>query len=80
MPSSLPVVDDSTHAQNQSATLPPARGPIDADNASLDEARWNAWVDKGRRADAASSKTLRKLAMLGVTVGVALGTVWLFLG
>ena len=34
---------------------------------------------KGRRADAASSEKMRVLAMLGVTVGVAAGTVWMFL-
>ena len=80
MTSSLPVIDHPTHAQNQFVTLPPARAPLEAHSAPFDEARWNAWVDKGRRADAAFSGKVRTLAVLAVTVGIAAGTVWIFLG
>jgi hypothetical protein len=80
MNSSLPVIDDPTHEKDQSVTLPPARGPFDTHDAPLDEARWDAWVAKGRRADQALIEKVRMLALLGVTVGVAAGTVWIFLG
>ena len=76
---SLPVIDDPTHEQDQSMTLP-AAGPLDTHDAPLDEARWDAWVIKGRRADAAFTEKVRMLAVLGVTVGVGAGTVWMFLG
>jgi hypothetical protein len=80
MTSLLPVIDDPTHEQDQPVTLPPSRGPLDTHHASLDEARWDAWVVKGRRADEAFIEKVRMLAVLGVTVGVAAGTVWVFLG
>ena len=51
-----------------------------SDNAPFDEGRWDAWVFKHRRADAAFTQKVRMLAMLGVTVGMAAGTVWIFLG
>jgi hypothetical protein len=81
MTSSLPVIDDPAQEQDQSMTTPPpARGPLETRNAAVDEARWDAWVLKGRRADAAFTEKVRMLALLGVTVGVAAGTVWIFLG
>jgi len=54
--------------------------PIDTHCAPLDDARWDAWVAKGRRADQAFVEKVRMLALLGVTVGVAADTVWIFLG
>jgi hypothetical protein len=77
---SLPITDDPTHEQNPPVTLPPARRPIETHNAPFDDARWDAWVTKGRRADAAFTEKARMLALLGVTVGIATGTVWIFLG
>jgi len=75
---SLPVIDDPTHEQDQS--MAPPAGRLDIHDAPLDEARWDAWVIKGRRADAAFTERVRMLAVLGVTVGVGAGTVWMFLG
>lgn len=61
-------------------TDPPTHSLIETrDDAPFDEGRWNAWVAKGRLADTAFTETLRMLAMLGVTVGIAAGTVWAFL-
>ena len=77
---SLPVIDDPTHEPHQSVTLPPAPGRLDARDTPLDEAHWDAWVIRGRRADAAFREKLRMLVVLGVTVGVGAGTVWMFLG
>ena len=60
-------------------TLPTARALLETPNAALDEARWDAWVLKERRAHSAFTDKVRVLALLGVTVGVAAGTVWIFL-
>jgi hypothetical protein len=76
----LPVIDDPTHQEHQSVTLPPSRGRLDPHDTPLDEARWDGWVIRGRRADAAFREKLRMLVVLGVTVGVGAGTVWMFLG
>jgi hypothetical protein len=81
MNSSLPITDDPTHEQNYPMTLPPTSGPLETrDSAPFDHGRWDAWVTKGRRADAAFTEKVRMLAMLGITVGIAGGTVWIFLG
>jgi hypothetical protein len=80
MVSSLPAIDDPAHEREQYVTLPPARGSFDTHDAPLDEARWDVWVAKGRRADQALIEKVRMLTLLGVTVGVAAGTVWIFLG
>ncbi len=80
MTSSLPITDDPTHEPNQPVTLPPPRGPLETHSAPFDDARWDAWVIKGRRADAAFTEKARMLAVLGVTVGIAAGTVWILLG
>ena len=79
MASSLLITDEPT--LEHPVTLPPTRGPLETrDHAPFDEERWDAWVAKGRRADRASTEKMRMLAMLGVTVAVAAGTVWIFLG
>ena len=54
--------------------------PVAFENVPCDQGRWDAWVTKGRLADAAFREKVRMLAMLGVTVGIAAGTVWIFLG
>jgi hypothetical protein len=78
MASSLPITDDPPDARNQPVTLPPARAPLETHNAPFDEARWEAWVLKGHRADARRTEKVRMLAVLGVTMGMAAGTVWIF--
>ena len=80
MTSSLPVLDDPAHEQNQLPTPALARGPLETHNTPLDQARWDAWVLQGRRADAAFTERVRMLAVLGVTAGIAAATVWIFLG
>ena len=80
MTSSLPIAHDSIRAQNQPVPLPPARAPIEVQNAPFDEARWDAWVTKGRLANAAFAEKLRTLAMLGGVVVAAAGIAWILLG
>jgi hypothetical protein len=81
MNSTLPITADPTHEQNYPAPLPLTSGRLETrDSVPFDEERWDAWVAKGRLANTAFAKKVRMLAMLGVTVGVAAGTVWIFLG
>ena len=54
--------------------------PVAFENVPFDQGRWDTWVTKGRLADTACTEKVRMLAMLGVTVGIAAGTVWIFLG
>ena len=62
-------------------TMPAAsRMPVAFESVPFDQDRWNAWVTKGRLADAAFTEQVRMLAMLGVMVGIGAGTVWIFLG
>ena len=49
--------------------------PVAFESVPFDQGRWVAWVTKGRLADAAFTERVRMLAMLGVTVGIAAGTV-----
>lgn len=79
MASSLSITDEPT--LEHPVTLPPTRGPLETrDNAPFDQERWDAWVAKGRRADAASTEKVRMLAVLGVTIGVVAGAVWIVFG
>jgi hypothetical protein len=60
--------------------MPAARRvPVAFESVPFDQGRWDAWMTKGRLADAAFTEKARMLAMLGLTVGVAAGTAWMFL-
>lgn len=66
---------------NQSPVTVPPTSPLDTcDKAAFDQGRWDTWVTKCRLADAAFTKTVRTLAILGVAVAVGVGAVWIILG
>jgi hypothetical protein len=81
MNASLPIADRPPYEEPTPPTVPAAsRGPVPFESVPFDQGRWDAWVTKGRRADAAITERVRLLAVLGVTLGVAAGTAWIFLG
>ena len=81
MNASLPIADSPPYEEPTPVTVPAAsRVPVAFESVPFDQGRWDAWVTKGRLADAAFTEKVRMLAMLGVTVGIAAGTVWIFLG
>jgi hypothetical protein len=80
MNASLPIADSPLYEAPTLTVLAASRVPVAFENVPFDQGRWDAWVIKGRLADAACTEKVRMLAMLGVTVGIAAGTVWIFLG
>ena len=63
------------------ASLPiAATSPVAFDSVPFDQVRWDAWVTKGRLADAAFTEKVRTLVRLGVAVVGAAGAVWIALG
>ena len=81
MNASLPIADSPPYEEPTPVTLPAASPvPVAFESVPFDQGRWVAWVTKGRLADAAFTEKVRMLAMLGVTVGIAAGSVWIFLG
>ena len=79
--SSLPMTARPPHEEPTPVTMPAARRvPVAFESVPFDQGRWDAWVTKGRLASTAFTEKVRMLAMLGVMVGVAAGTVWIFLG
>ena len=81
MSASLPIADRPPYEESPPVTVPAAsRLPVAFESAPFDQRRWDAWVTKGRLADAAVVQKMRKLAMLGIMAGIAAGTAWIFLG
>ena len=81
MNASLPIADSPPYEEPTPVTVPAAsRVPVTFESVPFDQGRWDAWVTKGRLADAAFTEKVRTLAMLGVVVAVAVGAVWIFLG
>jgi hypothetical protein len=54
--------------------------PRAGDCAPFNEERWDAWVTKGRLADAAFAEKARTMTMLGVAVAIGVATVWMMAG
>jgi hypothetical protein len=78
---SLPIADSPPYEEPTPVTVPAAsRVPVAFESVPCDQGRWDAWVTKGRLADAAFREKVRMLATLAVTVGIAAGTLWIFLG
>lgn len=81
MNSSLPIAVSPTHRKNDPVPGPLTSRPREmCDNAPFDQGRWDAWVTKGRLADAAFTEKVRTLALLGVTVAAGLGSAWAIFG
>ena len=81
MNASLPIADCPLHAEPTPVALPAASHvPGAFESVPFDQGRWDAWVTKGRRADAAFTEQVRMLAILGVMIGIGAGTVWIFVG
>ena len=80
MTASLSVAPDSIPGQTQPVPLAPTRAPLEVHNAPFDDARWDAWVTKGRLANAAFAEKMRTLAMLGGVVVATVGVAWILLG
>jgi len=76
----LPIAGSPSYEEPMPVTVLAARVPVTSESAPFDQGRWDAWVTKGRIADAASTETVLTLAVLGVTAAVGAGTVWIFLG
>jgi hypothetical protein len=77
----LSIADCPPYEEPMPVTVPAAsRVRVAFESVPFDEGRWDAWVTKGRLADVAFTEKVRMLAMLGVTIGIAAGTVWIFLG
>ena len=70
------------HAPTPIAVPLPAAGqlPVPFESVPFDERRWDAWVNKGRLADAAFTEKVQTLAKLGVVVAVAAGGLWAIFG
>ena len=81
MNASLPIADCPPYEEPKPVTVPAAsRVPVAFESVPFDQGRWDAWVTRGRLADAAFTEKVRMRAMLGVMVGIGAGTVWIFLG
>ena len=78
---SLPIADSLPHdAPTTPASIPSdSRMPLTFESVQLDEGRWNAWRDKGRLADIAFAEKMRSVALMGVVVAGAVGTLWIAL-
>jgi hypothetical protein len=78
---SLPIADSPPFEEPTPVTVPAAsRMPGTFESVPFDLGRWDAWVTKGRVADAAFTEKVRTLALLGVVVAVAAGALWIILG
>ena len=81
MNASLPIAAGSPSELLTPVTVPAASHvPVAFESVPFDQGRWDAWVTKGRLADAAFTEKVRTLALLGAVVVVAAGTVWIVLG
>jgi hypothetical protein len=85
MNASLPIADsppyEEPNAGHRAVTVPAAsRMPVTFESVPFDQGRWDAWVTKGRVADAAFTEKVRTRALLGVVVAVVAGAVWIILG
>lgn len=81
MNASLPIADSPPYEEPTPVTvLAASRMPVTLESVPFDQGRWDAWVTKGRLADTAFTEKVRMLAMLGVTIGIGVGTVWIILG
>jgi hypothetical protein len=76
MNASLPIADNPPYEEPTPVTVPAAsRVPVAFESVPFEQARWDAWVTKGRLADAGFTEKVRTLALLGVVVAVAAGVV-----
>jgi hypothetical protein len=76
MNASLPIADSPPYEEPTPVTVPAAsRMPVTFESVPFDRGRWDAWVTKGRLADAGFTEKVRTLALLGVVVAVAAGVV-----
>jgi hypothetical protein len=81
MNASLLIPDSPPYEEPTPVTVPAAsRVPVAIESVPFDQGRWDAWVTKGRLADAAFTEKARTLALLGVVVAVAAGALWIILG
>ena len=81
MNASLPITDSPPYEEPTPVTVPAASRMPDAfESLPFDLGRWDAWVTKGRVADAAFTEKVRTLALLGVVIAVAAGAVSIILG
>jgi hypothetical protein len=78
---SLPIAE-RRHVEQPPATVltPPVGAPLTFDTVPLDQSRWDAWVTKGRIADAAFAEKARTLSLVGLVFAVAAGAVWSIFG
>lgn len=80
MNASLLIPDSPPYEEPTPVTVAASHVPVAIDSVPFDQGRWDAWVTKGRLADAAFTEKARTLALLGVVVAVAAGAVWIILG
>jgi hypothetical protein len=81
MNTSLPIADHPPYEQPTPLAVPAAsRVPLAFESEPFDQGRWDAWVTKGRLADAAFTDKARMLAMIAITVGIGAGIVWMLFG
>jgi hypothetical protein len=74
---SLPIADSPPYAPTPLAVPSDSRLPATYESVPLDEARWEAWRAKGRRADREFAEKMRSLALIGGVVASALGMYWI---
>jgi hypothetical protein len=81
MNASLPIANSPPYQAPTPVTMPAASPiPLTFDSVPFDQGRWDAWVAKGRRADAAFAEKFRTLTILGVAIAVGVGALSIFLG
>jgi hypothetical protein len=78
MNASLPIADSPLY--REPTAVPVAAATLTFESVPFDQGRWDAWVTKGRLADAAFTEKVRTLALLGVVMAVAAGAVWIIFG
>jgi hypothetical protein len=65
----------------QDPPVPATSRPLAAsDSAPFDQHRWDAWVSKGRIANAAFAEKVRALVTLGIAIAVGAAGLWVILG
>lgn len=75
---SLPIADKPPLDEPRLVIIPlESRVPSTFESVPLDEARWDAWRAKGRRADAAFAEKMRTVALMGVVAAGAVGAFWI---
>jgi hypothetical protein len=75
---SLPIADSPPYDAPTPVTISSeSRMPVTFESVPLDERRWDAWRAKGRVADAAFAETMRSVALMGIVVAGAVGTLWI---